>query len=798
MVLTSLSFGRQAGFRLIALFAVVLALAPAIGLGQEPEPKTGSITGVVTDAQSGAPVPDVEVRLFSRLEGASRPVHGKITLVQTDASGKYRFEKVAPGHYGIHALHGTKASHSRHLDYAKVLITREGSSTSVDLKLTEARILKVRVLAEETGEPIRDAIVYLQWPGREDTSKTDEHGVAVIPGAPQQELPIQVKALDYQLVEINELLKDSLTEITVKLPPGGSIQGKVVDDKGQPLAGVYVFAALNYGSVRYDSATSDKNGKFNLNYVPRSQRMLIAASLTGYLEATQPVALNGATSRQIEMTIKPRISGGDVEVTVVDEAGRPIAGAEIVNLGLRPGFTREATTNAQGWAFLKDLNLPPRSDKSELTIRAERFAPSVVQVTRPESGAAKVTVTLEKGHSFRARIVNEAGEPISEATVRTLEGNRGGRAGLATTHAVDSKGRFAATTLVPKPLLMIEAPGYTAVNQMKIEVDRDEEQVITLDRTGHFRVVVVDGNTKQPVRKFKARLDHSSAPPPEGVLRGGSVSTEMARGKSFDDADGRLFWDNLPNNSAFDILIEADGYDPLRRTSVVTSRDQTDLRIELQPVDVRSLVEVAGIIRDSKGEPIEGVDVHLIGVDPVLATQRRSPTDIPIYSIRTGSANSYPMCMYAQATVTAADGTFKFPKVSKRLLLQLVYLSKDVPPMRIRDLEEKSAEQLSQLDVHAPRPVTLKGTIDLTKYPKPGRVSVEFDSVVDGRSVEIDPQDRSRYSISDLTPGELKVTLYSEQTRRRENGILHFSGGAVLDKKTITAKSGETIEVNFD
>jgi hypothetical protein len=789
----------EAGSQFVAVLAVVLGLV-ALGSVLWLGPKTGSLTGVVTAAQSGDPVADVEVRMFRRFEGLSRPVQGEVTLARTDARGRYRFDKVAPGDYGIQAIQGTKASHTRHLDYAKAIVTREGSSATVDLQLVEARSLKVLVLAEETGKPIPKTQVRLQWNYQEEVAETDQQGVAIIPGLSPNELRIEAKAPGFQLVEITQRLNDPVTEVQLKLPPGGSIQGQVVDDKGKPLAGVSVVARPGSSPLQFDAATSDKDGRFSLNYVPRSQTMEIRASLQEYQDLVESFALNGTGRRPLELTLKPRESGGDVEVTVVDAERRPVAGAEIVNAGTRNSMFRRTTTDDQGRATLKDLSLFSSQEKPELTIRAERFAPSVVKVPRSGNGPARVTVTLEKGHSFRGRVVNAAGEPIPTANVRTSEGNRGGAYGLGTTHAVDKEGRFSTTTLVPGSLLTIDAPGYTPAHQMKMRLDQDEEQVITLDRTGHYRIVVVDGNSKEPVHKFKARLAFSSTTPPEGVLRGRSMSSEQTRGKSIDDNGGRLFWDGLPNNSAFDLLIDADGYEPLRRSALITSRDESDLRIELQPVDVSSLVDVAGLLVDQKGQRLEGVNVHLIGLDSAMVARTPRSEDIDFMTIRFNHAKDMPVCKFAHGTVTARDGSFQFPKVSNHLTLQLVYWGKDTPATRVRDLEKKTAAQLRRLEVIAPAAVTVKGTIDLGKYPNPGRVLVQLSPPHQSQSAAVDAKDRSKYSVSGVAPGELKVLLYSEPIRRPLNGTTSStsSTSSVLDTKAVTAKSGETIEVNFD
>ena len=103
------------------------------------------------------------------------------------------------------------------------------------------------------------------------------------------------------------------------------------------------------------------------------------------------------------------------------------------------------------------------------------------------------------------------------------------------------------------------------------------------------------------------------------------------------------------------------------------------------------------------------------------------------------------------------------------------------------------------MEIFAPTAVTVKGSINLKKYPKPGHIDVQLVSEPRERQSEnIGAEDRSRYTISKLPPGELKVTLMSEKVEHREkDGSVSHSFGS-LATKTVTAKSGETIEVNFD
>jgi hypothetical protein len=199
-------------------------------------------------------------------------------------------------------------------------------------------------------------------------------------------------------------------------------------------------------------------------------------------------------------------------VTVVDDAGRPIVGAEVINYGHPRTEFQQTQTDESGRASLTKLLPPFRGVNPELTFRAQGFAPKGVKLSPSQDGPAKITVSMEKGHHFRGRVVNGAGEPISGATVFTMDGNRGGYNGHQMMLAVDRNGRFSSTTAVPESSLFLEADGYTGLRQQKVVLDQEEEQVFTLDGLGRFRGVVVDATTRTPLSAAS-----SSTPPPDSL-----------------------------------------------------------------------------------------------------------------------------------------------------------------------------------------------------------------------------------------------------------------------------------------
>jgi len=798
MVLTGIQAAKLLMVRANALTMVAMLLASS-AFAQTAEPKVGAITGVVTDAESGAVVPDVEVRMFKRPPGGGNRLQFKITRVLTDAGGRYRFEELAPGDYGIYAFHGTKASRKKDFDDAKAKVADDGSSEPVDLKLTEALSLKVKVVAEETGQPVAGALVRLRWTDLDDNAATDAQGVALIQGLTPHDQHVEAKAPGFQLKAITQTLKDPLTEVIFKLPPGGSIQGTAVDDQGKPLAGVSIGASPERGSDSFDYVKSDENGKFTLNYVPLTQSVRIYASLKEHEAYHQSISLNGAPYRPLEIVLPSRRHGGDAEITVVDPEGQPVAGAEIANYGSSSADYHRVKTNDRGQCSITKLYLRHLGKGAEFTVRAEGFAPQMVEVSPSKEGPAKVSVKLEKGHRYRGRIVNAAGEPISDASIYCNNGNYG-FVSLGDKLSVSKEGRFSSTSLPPESTLNISARGYTPQEKVKIPLDQEEEHVITLEPTGQFRGLVTNAVTGDPVRRFNVKLGFARKPP-AGVRRTQGIPSDWGdSGRTINDESGRLLWDELPNNTAYALTVEAEGFEAAQLPVAVTNRGESELEIKMQPIDPGSLVEVAGIVLDQKGDPIEGVSVHLIGFDSKLAAEDpHGQSEVPMHLLRIHQAKYVAGCRFAHEATTAADGSFRFPKASTRVELQLVYWGEETPSTRIRKLEQRTPEQLGRLEVLAPAGVTITGRINLKTFPDPGQVTVRStEEQFDSRNVNFKAgDDRSKFTIKGVSAGALNITLMSETIPYRENGNTFYRSNS-LGNRTVTAKPGETIEVNFE
>lgn len=218
------------------------------------------------------------------------------------------------------------------------------------------------------------------------------------------------------------------------------LEGQVLGPDGEGVGGAEVWLA----SVPPRRATSEDDGSFAFDKL---------VERTYQLSAKQGELIGGPVRYKLTAKSDPVVirlaEGASIAVTVVDEARRPIAGAE-----LRGGELAErgvARTDARGEATLR----PVHPGYVAITATAPGHAPGGGFTTIGSPGAVgRLTITLRKGFPISGRVIDEAGAPIARAKVSLrggwgdggdggAEGEGEAEAAAAARHAItDAKGQF--------------------------------------------------------------------------------------------------------------------------------------------------------------------------------------------------------------------------------------------------------------------------------------------------------------------------------------------------------------------
>ncbi|GAB3031436.1 right-handed parallel beta-helix repeat-containing protein [Natronobiforma cellulositropha] len=306
---------------------------------------TGTITGTVTDAETGEPIENATV------SAVERPITPLETVTESD--GAFELE-VPPGTYAVDVL----ADGYETTGETDVGVDVDGTTT-LDLELTETTAsLTGTVLDAETGEPIEGAeLVIVQQEGVgygnigdleggfNTTATTDADGVydvALVEGVFKMDI-LAPGYDDERRINIEVGEDERVHYDPIDMDPLPTVNGTVTDaTTGEPIEGATVTSTDLDGTV--DTAITNESGWYEVNV---TGRWSVGYDADGYEwqsqivdpDTTQDVALEPDISATLELTAveAPAEIDGDENLTVsttVENVGDASADTETVSLVL--------------------------------------------------------------------------------------------------------------------------------------------------------------------------------------------------------------------------------------------------------------------------------------------------------------------------------------------------------------------------------------------------------------------------------------------------------------------------------
>jgi RNA polymerase sigma factor (sigma-70 family) len=517
------------------------------------------------------------------------------------------------------------------------------------------RSLRVTVLDAVSGDPIPGAGLThsLMWTPQGGTPppplRTGPNGTASFPvperlpgGERMDQFSVFVSAKDYATRTINWLsstgsvLSLVSTQYTVCLESGIILSGTVVDDAGQPLAGVRIGAIGNsYKGYSYSTDTSGKvisppvirqedfpsysvnsegprreaivterQGRFELPHFPSDLRAVVidlvgpdgarhrfrtpqGKSLTAdsLLEVSFQ-DLRGGTAR----FVLPR--GVTVEGIVLDAAGEPVSGAAVTE-GSQWGNLRvlsRSETDSSGRFTLS--NRPPREIILAASAEGHASASTAVLV---KPGMEQVRIQLAPEQPLRGRLVNEAGHSVPGASVGLVDYLNEGL-GLSWSGKTDAEGRFVWRSAPTNEVVLSITTPEPAYRIVRLR-PANTEHLITL-RPGITDVVRVTGKVRdaesgEALGRFRVKISYCmSGDSPDPARR----TVEGVNG----EYDLRIANTEIPVGSApaWVLVVEADGYDPV--FSRLYEFEEGDQQLDFS---LRRGGTIQGVVKTPEGEP---------------------------------------------------------------------------------------------------------------------------------------------------------------------------------------------------
>ncbi len=351
------------------------------------EPGTASISGMVYDRESGAPLPFAMVNAFS-------PLNGEYCWTTADTLGSYSLTDMRPGTYIVVAwAEGYLAQYYNHksnfLDADAVALGDSVALENIDFHLQLGGSISGMV-TDSSGNPVEGAYLLAAPMDEFDPDRdydptfgkaiSDENGEYTITGLASGDYIVQLDAgFDWSWVTLWYRQKQKREEadpvpvvvgrkttgIDFVLPfsmPKAVLSGRVTDSSGAPITGAYISAQPVSPDVwAYGWAVTDEEGRYAMERLPEGSYYVSAGVQNGWqyvhrwwpdaelFENAVPVFVSEAQPATADFVLPLVIGKSSIRGRVVDSEGRPLPWA---NISISPaGRDPQGTVINSVWAW---------------------------------------------------------------------------------------------------------------------------------------------------------------------------------------------------------------------------------------------------------------------------------------------------------------------------------------------------------------------------------------------------------------------------------------------------------------
>jgi protocatechuate 3,4-dioxygenase beta subunit len=309
----------------------------------------GSLTGTITDSETGEPIKGATIRIFSENRNAAhKPVyHGK-----SDDQGIYTLSAIQSGSYKlvVQAAGYIKEfyENAQFIHEATPVKITAAQTKTIDVDLGKGSSLAGVITDNETEIPLAGAtITLLSTSDRriQHKAKTNKDGEYTVQGITAGNYLLKVRHPHYfskwyedaesrdeaKEIEINAQTELQGIDLKLERRPrfSGSITGTVIDStSGLPVEGAKI-VAMPRSFARPVRAISDAEGNYELTGLEAGVYS-VACHAEGFLVSFYENSSNWKHAEKIRIPKDGQITGIDFRLGIQDEGGYAIQG-EIVN-----------------------------------------------------------------------------------------------------------------------------------------------------------------------------------------------------------------------------------------------------------------------------------------------------------------------------------------------------------------------------------------------------------------------------------------------------------------------------------
>ncbi len=519
----------------------------------------------------------------------------------------------------------------------------QGSSLTFDGSIT----LKGTVIDQKTHEPITGAVVKLLPTDQDIESNTplqdvetaaqaisNDNGEFQFEGVPENEYKVLCYADGY--LPYNPSSRHSLDPLTrvpvdaahdgqtisVLMQPGHAIDVQVFDPTGQPLEGAKVLPVISGMYIPLQLKTTDYEGRCTFNtLVQNTGKLLVKHDDWGSQVSETFVPGSQDNPTLIQMQVQPT---GSISGTVKLKDGTP--GKNITIYANYSSAVRGVSSvqNKESLEAQSDENgryvfttLGPGSYRlwANNNDKSEEWYDSNHESVELTAGEMKTGVDFEvqkfpTNFEYTLKVIGPNGEPIPHANFnihyrdRHIEGFRSYPAGMTNDHGTtNAKGEYHFTNVLPSKSIDIGvgAKGYISYSEDKLELN--EVVTVQLKPAGAVNGKVMDASGN-PIAGAVVYVDGGDN------FRYGNHASETTTGDSphnITDNNGNFEIDSLyPANMK--VYTNALGY---MKSQGKTVRIQSGKTIDNITLTLQKGTSVKGIVQDTQGNPISGVQIGL-------------------------------------------------------------------------------------------------------------------------------------------------------------------------------------------
>lgn len=353
------------------------------------------------------------------------------------------------------------------------------------------------------------------------TSRMD--GEFVIEDVPPGRLRVLVTHPDYVEAqsELTELASGGEARLELVLSPGASLEGRVVDTLGAPVARARVDVVGTRTSLR-KSVQSDGAGRFALRALPSDVVVELARPGNGTSPVLRERLTLGVNERRTLELVLPE-ERGRLSLTVTDAGGAPLSNAQVTLLSLERDVPLRNTlfSDVRGKVEQADV----RGLALKVSVELPGFRPFEMMV---DEAPAELTLMLSKGLAVVGRVTHLRGrQAVAGARITLTQGS------VRREAKSDDYGEYRLSDLAAgSARLRIAHPDY-APDERNVVLKASELDVafelpdIDLAYAGGIAGVVLDRDGR-PVRGARVGVGVVPAFLPAGPMPAGLVQTDAA------------------------------------------------------------------------------------------------------------------------------------------------------------------------------------------------------------------------------------------------------------------------------